>query len=200
MSITELIMKTHPFKPILFENSRKMIIGTLPPESAPFYFSNSSNTRLWDILYSISTYKTEISKGSIFLADQEKKQILKSLSIAIYDIIFKYDRSDYSSTRDKHIIPFEYSELTRIIENTNIDELIFVYKNAAKWFLHSLTGEDPVTSNKLKYKLDYGVFTVQNVNDREVSCSLLPSPLNRGKKGENLKFKLEYYRRQIQMK
>ncbi len=42
-------MRLHPFKPIIPDNAKKLLIGTLPPESAPFYYSNSSNTRLWDI-------------------------------------------------------------------------------------------------------------------------------------------------------
>ncbi len=190
-------MKTHPFKPLIFDNSNKLLIGTLPPETAPFYFSNSKNTRLWDILKSINNNNSEISKGSILLPDQEKIKILKSLSLGIYDIIYKYDRTDNNSTSDKHIIPLQYSNIIGLISDTSIKELLFVYKNAANWFLHSLSGANPVKSNKLKSKLNYGVFKELTINNRKISCSLLPSPLNRGKKGESIKYKLDFYKKEI---
>ena len=190
-------MNTHPFKPLIFDNSSKLLIGTLPPETAPFYFSNSKNTRLWDILKSINDNNPEISKDSIHLPDQEKIKILKSLSLGIYDIIYKYDRTDNNSTSDKHIIPLQYSDIISLIENTSIKELLFVYKNAANWFLHSLSGANPVKSNKLKSKLNYGVFKELTINNKKITCSLFPSPLNRGKKGENIKYKLDFYKKEI---
>ncbi|MFC2090899.1 hypothetical protein ACFLT1_09005 [Bacteroidota bacterium] len=190
-------MKTHPFKPLIFENSRKLLIGTLPPETSPFYFSNSSNTRLWDILKSIHDKNHMISRNSIMLPNEKKINILESLSLGICDIIYKYDRTDFNSTRDKHIIPLQYSDIIGLIENTYINELLFVYKNAANWFLHSITGADPVQSNKLKSRLKYGTFKVLTINDKKITCSLLPSPLNRGKKGESLEYKLDYYRTEI---
>lgn len=190
-------MKTHPFEPLIFKNTRKLVIGTLPPESATYYFSNSSNTRLWDILKSIQEDNPYVSRNSNLLSKEEKHKILKSLSLGIYDIIYKYERIDINSTKDKDIIPLEYSNILDLIENTKVEELLFVYKNAAKWFLHSLTKIKPVKCNQLKNNLNYGIFKELILNNRKIACSLLPTPLNRGKLGETLKFKLDFYKTEI---
>ena len=183
---------THPFEPLIFKNTRKLLVGTLPPETASFYFSNSSNTRLWDILKSISLDDKSISQNSNNLSNQEKIKILKSLDIGIYDIIKDYDRNILDSTKDKNIIPLKYNDIANLVTNSAVNELIFVYKNAAKWFLHSLTGEFPKKVTKIKTELEYGKFHKLKIGDKEISCVLLPSPLNRGRKGETLDFKLSH--------
>jgi len=188
---------THPFEPLIFKNTRKLLVGTLPPETASFYFSNSSNTRLWDILKSISLDDKSISQNSNNLSNQEKIKILKSLDIGIYDIIKDYDRNILDSTKDKNIIPLKYNDIANLVTNSAVNELIFVYKNAAKWFLHSLTGEFPKKVTKIKTELEYGKFHKLKIGDKEISCVLLPSPLNRGRKGETLDFKLSEYRKRI---
>lgn len=190
-------MKEHPFKPLVFKNTRGLVIGTLPPESATFYFSNSSNTRLWDILYSIQQNKVELSNNSNLLSKDNKIEILKSLNLGIYDIIFGYDRIDFYSTRDEDIIPLKYSDIIDLVKKTKIEKLLFVYKSAAIWFLHSLVSDKPIHHKKLKYNLEYGVFKELSINNRIIKCILLPNPLNRGKKGETLNYKLNQYKNEI---
>ncbi len=184
----------HPFEPIIFNNTTKLLIGTLPPEKAPFYFSNSVNTRLWDILQTVSSENETIYQNSNNLSDQQKEEILKSLDLGIYDIIKEYDRKNMESTKDSDIIPLKYSDIIKLVSNTEINTLLFVYQNAALWFLHSLKGGAPEKIEKLKSKLEYGVFHKLKVGSKEISCILLPSPLNRGKKGETLEYKLERYK------
>lgn len=188
---------THPFDPIFFENTRKLIVGTLPPETATWYFSNSDNTRLWDMLKSISHDDESISQDSNSLSELEKSEILKSLDLGIFDIIKNYDRTKENSTKDSDIIPKKYNDIANFIIDSKVNKLLFVYRNAAKWFLHSLTGEAPILVSRVKTKLEYGEFHKFKVGNREISCVLLPSPLNRGKKGETLEYKLEIYRKEI---
>jgi G:T/U-mismatch repair DNA glycosylase len=188
---------THPFDPQISENTRILLVGTLPPETATWYFSNSDNTRLWDILKSISLDNPSISHYSNNLSQLEKKKILNSLEIGIYDIIKEYDREKDKSTKDTDIIPQKYSDIANLIIDSKVNKLLFVYKNAAKWFLHSLTGEPPIKVNRLKTKVEYGEFYKLKLKNKDISCVLLPSPLNRGKKGETLTFKLENYRKEI---
>lgn len=57
-------MKFHPFKPNIQKTTKKLLIGTLPPERVKFYFSSSKNTRLWDILKTIGTKENMVCKGS----------------------------------------------------------------------------------------------------------------------------------------
>jgi G:T/U-mismatch repair DNA glycosylase len=187
----------HPFDPLIFENTRKLLVGTLPPETANWYFSNSDNTRLWDILKSVSLNDESISQYSNRLSKLEKTKILISLNLGIYDIIKDYDRKIEDSTKDTDIVPLKYNDIIRLVTNTKVNKLLFVYRNAAKWFLHSLTGEPPKILNKLKIELGYGEFYKLKIGDKEISCILMPSPLNRGKKGETLDYKLALYRKEI---
>jgi len=191
-------MKTHPFEPLAFEETKKLIIGTLPPETAPFYFSNGSNTRLWDILSSIDRGIAEISTKSNDLTRETKYDILKRLNLGIADIIYKYEREVSYSTRDKDIIPKEYKNLIEIAENSSVNEFLFVYQNAYKWFLHSLSHHCPVKTRDLNNQ-QYQIGFLQNIKlkNKEIKCYLLPSPLNRGRRGETLLFKLDFYRKLI---
>lgn len=50
-------MLKHPFEPFIPNNAKKLIIGTLPPENIPYYYSNSPNTRMWDLLSAIKVMK-----------------------------------------------------------------------------------------------------------------------------------------------
>ena len=156
---------THPFDPLIFDNTRKLLIGTLPPETAPFYFSNSNNTRLWDILKTISKDDVSISQNSNKLSKQEKIKILKSLDLGIYDIIKDYDRKILNSTKDNDIIPLKYSDIAGLVAASDVNELLFVYRIAAKWFLHSLTGESPIKVNNIKTEIEYGEFHKLKIGD-----------------------------------
>lgn len=190
--------KKHPFKPILFHNSKSLLIGTLPPETTSFYFSNTPKTRLWDLLYSINSKQSEVSKNKYLLSKEEKLIILRSLSLSLTDIILEYDRLDMNSVEDSKILPYSYQDIFSLIKGTEITQLLFLYKNAAKWFLHSMTGENPKPISLLNFKLDSGEFHKLKIDDREITCTILPMPLNRGKKGETMAYKLGVYKSLIQ--
>lgn len=190
-------MKTHPFKPLISKETKKLLVGTLPPEDVSFYFSNSSNTRLWDILKAISEGAIAVGKGGNLLTTTEKIQILESLQIGINDVIYKYLRDDYYSTKDNHIAPKQYADLLQRAFDNEITELLFVYQSALKWFIHSLEKTEPVRLQKLKAKYSIGFQEEIIFRGRRIKCILLPSPLNRGRKGETLDFKLAIYRKYL---
>lgn len=191
--------KKHPFEPIVFKKSKSMLIGTLPPETTPFYFSNTPKTRLWDLLYTIDNKQQDVSKNNYLLAKEEKLKILKNLSLSLTDIILEYDRLDMNSVEDSKIIPHTYQDILSLIKDTEITQLLFVYQNAAQWFLHSLTGEKPKPISQLNFKFDSGKFHKLNIDNREITCTILPMPLNRGKKGETMSYKLGVYKSLIQL-
>ncbi len=99
-------MRRHPFEPIIFRHSKSLLIGTLPPETAPFYFSNSPKTRLWDILYAIDKDEHTVPKNKYLIPEEEKIKILKNLSLSLTDIILDFDRKDMNSVQDNDIIPY----------------------------------------------------------------------------------------------
>jgi G:T/U-mismatch repair DNA glycosylase len=190
-------MKTHPFKPLVSSSTKKLLIGTLPPEDVTFYFSNSSNTRLWDILNALNNRTPIIGQGGNKLSDIEKTKLLKNLNLGISDIIYGYERDDYESTKDRDIQPKEYNDLLKLAHENGIDELLFVYQSALKWFIHSLKNEPPVRLKKIREKYNVGLQDNINYKGKSIKCVLLPSPLNRGRKGETLEYKLSYYKQYI---
>jgi G:T/U-mismatch repair DNA glycosylase len=192
-TLLEPAVLEHRFEPVIFENTTKLIVGTVPPETAPFYFSNSPRTRLWDILKTINDNSESLCKGSYLLETEEKKQIIKSLNLGLCDIIKKYSRLIPDSGADKHVIPIEYFNLPEIIKDTKVDTLLFVYEIAAKWFLYSSQKFNPLVT----LKVHTGEFYKFEVNGRMVKCILLPNPLNRGRAGETLESKLEEYKSAI---
>jgi G:T/U-mismatch repair DNA glycosylase len=190
-------MQIHPFKPQISKTTRKLLIGTLPPEDVIFYFSNSSNTRLWDILTAINENTNYIGSGGNSLSYKQKIEILEKLKIGISDIIYGYERDQYHSTKDSHIKPKKYNDLLQLALDNNIHELLFVYQSALKWFVHSLGKTEPIRLNKIKTKYNIGRQQEIQVQGKTIKCTLLPSPLNRGRKGETLDFKLAFYRKYI---
>src|SRR6185437_856389 len=181
-------MPKHPFEPLIFQETKKIIIGTLPPETATFYFSNSSNTRLWDMLRTIREQRMGIYSGSNNLTAAEKIEILRDLNLGIADIILEYERDIPNSTRDVDIDPKKYRSLIEIVRsNIEITHLLFVYESAYKWFLHSLNKEIPVRISSLSGRFSIGIQNEIQVNEDTIQCIILPSPLNRGRRGETLK-------------
>jgi len=193
----EYIMK-HPFEPQIIKNSKSMIIGTLPPDNIEFYYSNSSNTRMWDLLKSIQKNTKDVPRNSYKLPTEEKKEILAKLNLSMADIILEYERKQ-KSTNDSDIIPKKYNNIENIIKDTSIENLLFVYKSALQWFLHSLKHEQPIELKKLpKIKNEeYEIICNILLNEKTINCILLPNPLSRGKKGETLEFKKETYKKWI---
>jgi hypothetical protein len=191
-------MKEHKFGAIIFGNTNKLLIGTLPPESATSYFSNHANSRLWDILFAIYNGKNEVGYGARLLSWELKLKILEKLRLGICDIISKYERIDESSVSDHDIRPHEYFKLISLIEKSQIDAFLFVYKNAAKWFKHSLESDTPVPVQKLKFKIEDEQFELINHLHKQIRCISLPQPTSRGNvKGQTLNRKLEIYRKYI---
>lgn len=190
--------KKHPFDPVIFRDSKSILIGTLPPETSPFYFSNTPKTRLWDLLYTLDNKQDVVSKNKYLLSIEEKLEILRNLNLSLTDIILEYDRRDMNSVEDSKIIPYSYRDILSLIKETKITQLLFLYKNAALWFLHSLTGENPRSIGLLNYKIDFGEFHKLTLNEKEITCTILPMPLNRGRKGESMAFKLGVYKGLIQ--
>lgn len=191
----EKIMNKHPFGPFIVENSKKAIIGTLPPENIDFYYSNNSNNRMWDILTAIANNDTELPKNNFCMPKPEKEDILKKLKLSMFDIVEVYERKS-NTTKDTDIIPKEFLDINEIIKNTQIENLFFVYKQAARWFLQSNKIKNINMINDLK-SITEGEFCNYDSNDKKIKCFILPNPLNRGQKGMTILKKFEIYKKYL---
>lgn len=194
-----MYVRQHPFEPILIPHSTRMIIGTLPPEKSPFYYSNSANNRLWDILLAIKENSLNLPKNTAKGSIELKLEILNFLKLSMTDAIKKYTRKDFGSSSDDNIVPLEYMPINDIIFDTSISVLLFVYKSAARWFLHYLKNATPRPISQIKenFLQKDGCFYEYILNNRLIRCILLPNPLNRFTAKEQLLIKKEIYQKYI---
>lgn len=190
-------MLFHPFEPQISQHTKKLLIGTLPPEGVNFYFSNSKNTRLWDLLTAIRNEQDFVDKGGNALNPKDKIETLDTLGVGIADIIYGYERDVFTSTKDKHIVPKKYFDILQLAVDNGITELLFVYQSAFKWFLHSIGSVEPLRLGRLKVRYPIGKQQEILYKGKVIKCTLLPAPLNRGSKGQTLKFKLAFYKEHI---
>ncbi len=117
---------THPFKPIIFNDSEILILGTFPSIKSfenNFYYSHPKN-QFWDILAIILNDKKPITK-------EEKIKFLKRHKIALWDSICECKRKNKNS-RDDNL---------EIIKPCNIENLIKKYPNIKKIAITSRLAE-----------------------------------------------------------
>ncbi|QCI27948.1 DNA-deoxyinosine glycosylase [Caminibacter pacificus] len=116
----------HPFKPIIFDDSEILILGTFPSIKSfenNFYYSHPKN-QFWDILAIIFNDKKPETI-------EEKIEFLKKHKIALWDSICECKRKEGNS-RDDNL---------EIIKPCNINKLLKQYPNIKKVAVTSRTAE-----------------------------------------------------------
>jgi len=118
---------SHPFKPIIFEDSEILILGTFPSIKSfenNFYYSHPKN-QFWKILSIIFNEKEPISI-------EEKIDFLKKHKIALWDTICECKRSKGNS-RDDNLIDIKPCPLDKVLEKyPNIKKVAVTSKLAEK--------------------------------------------------------------------
>ncbi|AZV46824.1 DNA-deoxyinosine glycosylase [Nautilia sp. PV-1] len=140
----------HPFKPVVFEDSEILILGTFPSIKSfenNFYYSHPRN-QFWNILSIIFNDKKPENI-------REKIEFLKRHKIALWDAVCECVRKDGNS-RDDNL---------EIIKPCNIENLLKTYKNIQKVAVTSRTAE-----NVIKKHFKNSQFSILN------SPLYLPSP------------------------
>ena len=119
---------THSFKPVYDENSRILILGTLPSVKSRennFYYGHKQN-RFWKLL-------------------DEKKYMLLKNHIAIWDVI---QSCDIKGSSDSSIRNVEPTDIRKILETADIKQVIANGNKAGalyKKYQLPLTGMEAVT-------------------------------------------------------
>ncbi len=135
---------THPYKPFLFEEATKLIVGTLPPprfttgdlkpDDVDFCYG-SRNGQLWPILDEI--FKLDLTYETTDFATQQRKDFLLQRKIGVCDIVasaerLKIDASDLGMQNIKMRNLIGYLK-----EYKNVDTLLFTggnSKNGPEYF------------------------------------------------------------------
>jgi len=116
----------HPFDPVIFENSKILILGTFPSIKSfenNFYYSHPKN-QFWDIL-------SIIFKDKKPLSIEEKINFLKKHKIALWDSICECKRKEDNS-RDDNL---------EVLKPCDIKNLLKKYQNIKKTAVTSRLAE-----------------------------------------------------------
>lgn len=109
---------THEFAPVFDKNSRILILGTFPSVKSReqhFYYGHPQN-RFWKVL-------AVLTENPVPASIEEKKRLLLSHGIAIWDVIASCDIIGSSDTSIRNVVPADIpgllsqSFITRIYGN-----------------------------------------------------------------------------------
>ena len=130
-------MIIHPFKPVIFNESRVLILGSFPSvksREVDFYYGNKNN-RFFKILEVIFDEKIGESK-------EAKIDFLKRHKIALFDVV---KSCEIVGSSDSSLIVKEVNDIGKLIENTDIEKILLNGKKAFEIF------QKYIKIDKIKY-------------------------------------------------
>ena len=119
-------MIIHPFKPVIFKESRVLILGSFPSvksREVDFYYGNKNN-RFFKILEVIFDEKIGESR-------EAKIDFLRRHKIALFDVV---KSCEIVGSSDSSLIVKEVNDIGKLIENTDIEKILLNGKKAFEIF------------------------------------------------------------------
>ena len=119
-------MIIHPFKPVIFKESRVLILGSFPSvksREVDFYYGNKNN-RFFKILEVIFDENIGESK-------EAKIDFLKRHKIALFDVV---KSCEIVGSSDSSLSVKEVNDIGKLIENTDIEKILLNGKKAFEIF------------------------------------------------------------------
>lgn len=112
---------THEFEPVFNKNSRILILGTLPSVKSReqhFYYGHPQN-RFWKVL-------AALTKEAVPSSVAEKKELLLTHRIAVWDVIKSCDIIGSSDSSIRNVVP---TDINLLLEHSGITA---IFGNGAK--------------------------------------------------------------------
>lgn len=106
----------HTFEPVFNEHSRILILGTFPSvksREGNFYYHHPQN-RFWKVM-------SNLLETQIPVTIDEKKMLLLSHGIALWDVIYSCDIIGSSDNSITNVIP---NDISWLLQRTRIDKVI----------------------------------------------------------------------------
>ena len=117
---------THPFQPIVFKDSKVLILGSFPSLDSfdkAFYYAHSRN-QFWKILSEITSYPINNQDQKIWL--------LKKFTLALWDMVATCTRDN---SLDSSLEEIEVNNIAEFLEeHPNIKKVAFTGRLAEKLF------------------------------------------------------------------
>jgi len=115
------------FSPIVFPDSKILILGTMPGEKSlelQEYYGNRGN-QFWRLMF-------EIFKKPIVHDYKEKVQLLNEYRIALWDVLAYCEREGSLDSNIKNEMPNNFEKFHK--EHPGISHIFFSSKNAAAYY------------------------------------------------------------------
>lgn len=117
---------SHGFEPVYDEHSRILILGSFPSVKSrenSFYYGHPQN-RFWKLM-------ARLLEEPIPETIEEKRQLLLSHGIAIWDVVAACDIKGSSDSSIRNVIP---ADINRILQAANIEKIIANGDTAYKFY------------------------------------------------------------------
>lgn len=189
----------HPYEPFLNEDTKTIIMGTLPPprfclneykkEDVLFCYGSKDNL-LWKVIDKIFNLKLKYDNSNEAII--QRKEFLMKYNIGICDIVESCNREKIDAS-DIGMLDVNLRDiLTYIKEYKNIETIIFTggyCKNSPEYFLKQILKNNRIDYIQTKNEIPKeSVFEFQN---RKIKTISLTSPSNAANRsiGANDKYK-----------
>lgn len=119
-------MPKHPFPPLYGKDSKVLILGSFPSVKSreQMFFYGHPQNRFWKVISAV----TENEEPKTI---EEKKQLLLSSGIAVWDVIAACDITGSSDSSIRNVIP---NDLSVILDNAQIKQIYVNGKTAEKYY------------------------------------------------------------------
>lgn len=119
-------MIVHPIPPEFDENSKILILGSFPSVKSRennFFYGHPQN-RFWKVI-------SGVLERSVPGTVEEKRELLLSSGIALWDVIASCDIEGSSDSSIKNVIP---NDISKIIEKADIQKIFVNGKTSEKYY------------------------------------------------------------------
>lgn len=119
-------MLCHPFPPLYDENSKVLILGSFPSVKSreQMFFYGHPQNRFWKVI-------SAVTGKNLPVTIEEKKQLLLSSGIALWDVIASCEITGSSDSSIKNAVA---NDLTEILNNAEIKQIFVNGKTAEKYY------------------------------------------------------------------
>ncbi len=123
----------HPIEPLYDKNSKILILGSFPSVKSreQMFFYGHPQNRFWRVISSIFGAKMPENID-------EKKELLLSNNIAVWDVIASCEITGSSDSSIKNVIP---NDLSNILNEAKIEKIIVNGKTAEKFYKMYIKGK-----------------------------------------------------------
>jgi len=119
-------MPKHPFPPLYDENSKVLILGSFPSVKSreQMFFYGHPQNRFWKVISTI--FGADTPKTT-----DEKRRLLHTKHIALWDVIASCDIEGSSDSSIKNVVA---NDLTEIFKSADIKQIFLNGKTAEKYY------------------------------------------------------------------